>query len=315
MKHMLDGKQNSSYIKSMNKLPLDKRVQILSMLCEGSSMRSISRITGVSINTVSKMLVDAGNACAAFHDAAVRNVKAERIQADEVWSFCYAKQKNVAKAKAAPEEAGDVWTWTALDADSKMIVSYLAGGRDAEYASAFMTDLAGRLANRVQLTTDGHKAYLEAVEGAFGGDVDYAMLVKIYGEPQGTKQERRYSPGECCGTRKDVIEGEPVKKDISTSYVERSNLSLRMHNRRFTRLTNAFSKKFENHVHMISLYTVYYNFVRIHKSLKMTPAMAAGVTDELLEMEDIVKLIDKAAPKPGRPKTYKKRAQPEENSN
>lgn len=297
----------SSHIKGMNKLPAKDRAQILAMLCEGTSMRAISRMTGVSINTVSKLLVDAGNACAAFHDAAVRNVKAERIQADEVWSFCYAKQKNVAKAKAAPEEAGDVWTWTALDADSKMIVSYLVGGRDADYASAFMTDLAGRLANRVQLTTDGHKAYLEAVEGAFGGDVDYAMLVKIYGEPQGTKQERRYSPGECCGTRKDVIEGEPVKKDISTSYVERSNLSLRMHNRRFTRLTNAFSKKFENHVHMISLYTVYYNFVRIHKSLKMTPAMAAGVTDELLEMEDIVKLIDKAAPKPGRPKTYKRR--------
>ena len=308
MKQMLDVKQNSSYIMGMNKLPLHKRVQILSMLCEGSSMRSISRVTGVSINTVSKLLVDAGNACVAFHDAAVRNVKAERIQADEVWSFCYAKQKNVSKAKAAPEEAGDVWTWTAIDADSKLIVSYLAGGRDAEYASAFMTDLAGRLANRVQLTTDGHAAYLEAVEGAFGGDVDYAMLVKIYGEPKGTKQERRYSPGECCGTRKDVIEGEPEKKDISTSYVERSNLSLRMHNRRFTRLTNAFSKKFENHVHMISLYTVYYNFVRIHKSLKMTPAMAAGVTDELLEMEDIVKLIDKAAPKPGRPKTYKKKA-------
>ena len=295
----------------MNKLPAKDRAQILAMLCEGTSMRAISRMTGVSINTVSKLLVDAGNACAAFHDGVVRNVKSERIQADEVWSFCYAKQKNVATAKAAPEEAGDVWTWTALDADSKMIVSYLVGGRDADYASAFMNDLAGRLAGRVQLTTDGHRAYLEAVEGAFGGDVDYAMLVKLYGEPTGKSAERRYSPGECCGTRKDVIEGEPVKKDISTSYVERSNLSLRMHNRRFTRLTNAFSKKFENHVHMISLYTVFYNFVRIHKSLKVTPAMAAGVTDELLEMEDIVKLIDDAAPKPGRPKTYKKK----ENSN
>lgn len=271
-------------------------------------MRSISRVTGVSINTVSKMLVDAGNACAALHDAAVRNVEAKRIQADEVWSFCYAKQKNVAKAKAAPEEAGDVWTWTAIDADSKLIVSYLVGGRDASYADAFVGDLAGRLANRVRLTTDGHKTYLEAVEGAFGADVDYAMLVKIYGEPQGAKQERRYSPGECCGTRKEIIEGEPETKDISTSYVERSNLSLRMHNRRFTRLTNAFSKKFENHVHMVSLYTVFYNFVRIHKTLKMSPAMAAGVTDELLEMEDIVKLIDKAAPKPGRPKAYKKRS-------
>ena len=304
---MLDAKQKSSYIVGMNKLPVKTRAQILNMLCEGSSMRSISRVTGVSINTVSKLLVDAGNACAAFHDRAVRDVNAVRIEADEVWSFCYAKAKNVAAAKSAPEEAGDVWTWTALDADSKMIVSYLVGGRDADYAGAFMNDLASRLANRVQLTTDGHRAYLEAVEGAFGGDVDYAMLVKLYGEPKGKQQERRYSPGECCGTRKDVIEGEPDKAKISTSYVERSNLSLRMHNRRFTRLTNAFSKKFENHVHMISLYTVFYNFVRIHKTLKCSPAMAAGVTDELLEMEDIVKLIDKAAPKPGRPKTYKKK--------
>lgn len=304
---MLDAKQIISYIMSMNKLPVKTRAQILNMLCEGSSMRSISRVTGVSINTVSKLLVDAGNACAAFHDSVVRDVKAERIEADEVWSFCYAKAKNVAKAKAAPEEAGDVWTWTALDADSKMIVSYMVGGRDADYASAFMNDLASRLANRVQLTTDGHAAYLQAVEGAFGGDVDYAMLVKIYGEPKGAKQERRYSPGECCGIRKDVIEGEPDKKKISTSYVERSNLSLRMHNRRFTRLTNAFSKKFENHVHMVSFYTVFYNFVRIHKTLKVTPAMAAGVTDELLEMEDIVKLVDAAAPKPGRPKAYKKK--------
>lgn len=304
---MLDTKHISSHIMGMNKLPVKNRAQILAMLCEGTSMRAISRMTGVSINTASKLLVDAGNACAAFHDGVVRNVKSECIQADEVWSFCYAKQKNVATAKAAPEEAGDVWTWTALDADTKMIVSYLVGGRDADYASAFMNDLASRLAGRVQLTTDGHRAYLEAVEGAFGGDVDYAMLVKLYGEPTGKSAERRYSPGECCGTRKEVIEGEPVKKDISTSYVERSNLSLRMHNRRFTRLTNAFSKKFENHVHMVSLYAVFYNFVRIHKSLKVSPAMAAGVTDELLEMEDIVKLIDKAAPKPGRPKTYKKR--------
>ena len=297
----------------MNKLPLDKRVQILSMLCEGSSMRSISRVAGVSINTVSKLLVDAGNACAAFHDAAVRDVKAKRIQCDEIWSFTYAKQKNVKNAKAAPSEAGDTWTWTALDSDSKMIVSYLVGGRDSEHAAAFMDDLAGRLATRVQLTTDGHKAYLEAVEGAFGADVDYAMLVKLYGEPIGKSAERRYSPGDCRGTRKEVVEGEPDKAKISTSHVERQNLSMRMHMRRFTRLTNAFSKKFENHVHMVSLYTVFYNFVRIHKSLKMSPAMAAGVANELLEMEDIVKMIDKAAPKPGRPKTYRKRVQYEGN--
>jgi IS1 family transposase len=291
----------------MNKAPLKVRVQILQMLCEGSSMRSISRVTGVSINTVSKLLVDAGNACAAFHDGVVRGVKAKEIQADEVWSFTCAKAKNVPTAKSVPEEAGDTWTWTAIDADSKLIVSYLVGGHDADYASAFMNDLASRLANRVRLTTDGHRANLEVVEGAFGADVDYAQLVKLYGEPKGEAQERYYSPGECCGTRKDVIEGDPDKKKISTTYVERSNLSLRMHNRRFTRLTNAFSKKFENHVHMVSLYTVYYNFVRIHKSLKVTPAMAAGVTDKLLEMEDIVKLINDVAPKPGRPKTYKKR--------
>lgn len=290
----------------MNKLPLQTRVMILNMLCEGSSMRSISRMTGVSINTVSKLLVDAGKACAAFHDETVRGVKAERVQCDEIWSFTYAKQKNVKEAKAAPEEAGDTWTWTALDSDSKLIISYLVGGRDSEYANAFMDDLAGRLANRVQLTTDGHKAYLEAVEGAFGADVDYAMLVKLYGEPKGKQHERRYSPGECCGTRKDVIEGEPDKAKVSTSHVERQNLSMRMHMRRFTRLTNGFSKKFENHLHMVSLYTVFYNFVRIHKTLKMSPAMAAGVTDELLEMADIVKIIDDCAPKPKRG-PYKKR--------
>lgn len=304
---MLDAKQKGSDIGAMNKLPMQTRVMILNMLCEGSSMRSISRMTGVSINTVSKLLVDAGKACAAFHDETVRGVTAERVQCDEIWSFTYAKQKNVADAKAAPEEAGDTWTWTALDSDSKLIVSYLVGGRDSEYANAFMDDLAGRLANRVQLTTDGHKAYLEAVEGAFGADVDYAMLVKLYGEPKGKQHERRYSPGECCGTRKDVIEGEPDKAKVSTSHVERQNLSMRMHMRRFTRLTNGFSKKFENHLHMVSLYTVFYNFVRIHKTLKMSPAMAAGITDEPLEMEDIVKLIDAAAPKPKRG-PYKKRA-------
>lgn len=270
-------------------------------------MRSITRMTGVSINTVSKLLIDAGRACAAFHDETVRGVKAERVQCDEIWSFTYAKAKNVAMAKSAPEEAGDSWTWTALDADSKLIVSYLVGGRDASYAGAFMDDLKDRLATKVQLTTDGHKAYLEAVEGAFGADVDYAMLIKLYGEPKGKQHERRYSPGECCGIRKDVIEGEPDESKVLTSYVERQNLSMRMHMRRFTRLTNAFSKKFENHLHMVSLYTVFYNFCRIHKSLRVSPAMEAGLTDELLDFEDIVKLIDARAPKPGRPKTYKKK--------
>lgn len=276
----------------MNKLPLGTRVQILDMLCEGASMRAISRMTGVSLNTVAKLLIDAGLACAQFHHENVKGVKASRIQCDEIWSFCYAKAKNVAKAKAAPERAGDVWTWTALDRDSKMIVSYLVGGRDLEYATAFMDDLRTRLANRVQLTTDGHKAYLQAVEDAFGDDIDYAQLVKLYGE--GPRTEARYSPAVCIGARKERIAGNPNRADVSTSHVERSNLSMRMHMRRFTRLTNAHSKKFENHCHMVSLYTVFYNFVRVNSAVRMSPAMAAGVSSRLWEMADIVKLIDDA---------------------
>ena len=289
----------------MNKLPLAKRVQILSMLVEGSSMRSISRVVDVSINTVSGLLVDAGKACAEHHDRTVRNVASKRIQADEIWSFCYAKQKNVATAKAAPEDAGDVWTWTALDADSKLILSYLIGGRDAGYANEFMEDVASRLANRVQLTTDGLKAYLEAVDGAFGSDIDYAQLVKLYGptpSPAG-----RYSPAECTGIKKNRVEGNPDKKHVSTSYVERQNLTMRMSMRRFTRLTNAFSKKAENHVHMVALYTVWYNFVRMHKTLKCSPAMAAGISKTLWSMEDVVALIDARAAKPVRPAVYKTR--------
>ena len=293
-------------MRSMNKLPPAKRVQILQMLCEGSSMRSISRVADVSVNTIAKLLVDAGKACAAFHDEKVRGVKARRVQCDEIWSFTYAKQKNVATAKAAPEEAGDTWTWTALDADSKLIVAYLVGGRDAEYANAFMQDVADRMANRVQLTTDGLKAYLDAVDDAFGIDVDYAQLVKLYGEAP--EAQKRYSPAECVGTRKEAIVGRPDKKHVSTSYVERQNLTMRMHMRRFTRLTNGFSKKFENHMHMVALYTVWYNFVRIHKTLKVTPAMAAGLSPILWNMEDVAALIDAAAPKPGKRGPYKKRA-------
>lgn len=290
----------------MNKLPLAKRVQILSMLCEGSSMRSISRVADVSINTVSKLLVDAGKACATFHDETVRGVKSRRVQVDEIWSFTYAKAKNVATAKAAPAEAGDTWTWTALDADSKLIVSWLVGGRDSEYALAFMDDLASRLANRVQLTSDGHKAYLEAVEGAFGGDVDYAMLVKLYGAaPDSSKG--RYSPAECIGARKERIEGSPDPKHVSTSYAERQNLTMRMQIRRFTRLTNGFSKKFENHMHMVALYTVWYNFVKMHKTLRMTPAMSAGVSARLWSMEDVANLVEASAPKLGKRGPYKPR--------
>ena len=290
----------------MNKLPSAKRVQILSMLVEGVSMRSISRVAGVSINTVSKLLVDAGEACAAYHDETVRDVPSRRVQCDEIWSFCYAKAKNVARAKAAPPGAGDVWTWTALDADSKLIVSYAIGDRSGETAMEFMDDLRPRLANRVQLTTDGHKAYLEAVEGAFGGAVDFAQLVKLYGPAQGKGSEKRYSPAECTGIRKRKIEGNPDPADVSTSYVERQNLTMRMSMRRFTRLTNAFSKKLENHIHSLSLYFVHYNFVRVHKSLRISPAMAAGLSDTLHDMEWIVGLIEARAPKPKRPTTYQK---------
>ena len=293
-------------MRSMNKLPSEKRVQILSMLVEGSSMRSISRVVGVSINTVTKMLVDAGEACGAYHDATVRDVKAARVQCDEIWTFCYAKQRNVATAKAAPLDAGDVWTWTALDADSKLIVSYLVGGRDSEYANEFMDDVASRLANRVQLTTDGHKAYLEAVDDAFAGDVDFAQLVKMYGPaPDSTKG--RYSPAECTGVRKRRVAGNPDIGDVSTSYVERQNLTMRMSMRRFTRLTNAFSKKIDNHIHMLSLYFVYYNFCRQHKALGgISPAMEAGLSDTLRDMEWIIELIDARAPKPGPRGSYKK---------
>jgi IS1 family transposase len=304
---MLDAKHKISDNRGMNKLPLQTRAQILNLLCEGSSMRAISRVTGVSINTVTKLLIDAGLACAAFHDENVHGVKARRIQCDEIWSFCYAKQKNVATAKATPMWAGDVWTWTALDSDSKMIVSYLVGGRDGEYAMAFMDDLRGRLANRVQLTTDGHKAYLNAVEEAFGDDIDYGMLVKLYGE--GPRTEARYSPAECIGARKEIVTGKPDNKHVSTSHVERSNLSMRMHMRRYTRLTNGHSKKFEHHCHMVALYTVWYNYARINSAVKMAPAMAAGVSSRLWEMSDIVALIDAREEAPKRPATYRKRGE------
>lgn len=270
-------------------------------------MRSISRIADVSINTVAKLLVEAGEAALAIHDEHVRNVKASRIQCDEIWSFCYAKAKNVATAKAAPDGSGDVWTWTAIDADSKLMVSYFVGDRGAESAMILMDDLRARLANRVQLTTDGHKPYLEAVEGAFGDDIDYAMLVKLYGSVGGKSAEVRYSPAECTGILKRRVTGSPDPKAVSTSHVERMNLSIRMQNRRFTRLTNAFSKKLDNHIHALALYFAFYNFCRIHKSLKITPAMAAGITDRLWSLEDIVAKIDETAPAPKPRGPYRKR--------
>ena len=273
----------------MNKLPLETRVQILSMLCEGSSMRSVSRITGVSINTVSKLLIDAGLACAAFHDKTVRGVSAKSIQADEIWSFSYAKNKNVKFAKAAPEGAGDVWTWTAIEADSKLIVSWHVGDRSQHTGISFMGDLKARLANRVQLTTDGHKAYLKAVKEV-DFDADYAMLNKIFATDYAGAG--RYSPPICIGTVKQAIMGNPDPALINTSFVERQNLTMRMSMRRFTRLTNAFSKKFENHCHALALYFVFYNFCRVHKTLGATPAMVAGLVDKVLKMTDVIALID-----------------------
>lgn len=292
----------------MNKLTTSERAQILHLLCEGSSIRAVTRITGVSKNTVTKLLIDAGKACMAYHDERVRDVPAKRVQVDEIWSFTYAKQKNVATAKAAPADAGDTWTWTAIDADNKLIVSYFVGGRDSECAMWFIDDLRSRLAGRVQLTSDGHKAYLEAVEGAFGADVDYAMLVKLYGTaPEAAKG--RYSPAECIGARKERIEGNPDPKHVSTSYAERNNLTMRMHMRRFTRLTNAFSKKVENHAYAVALHMMYYNFVRIHSKLRTSPAMAAKVTDKLWEIGDIVALVEAMeAEKPRARGPYKKRA-------
>jgi IS1 family transposase len=291
----------------MNKLSADERAKVLQLLCEGMPIRAITRVTGVHKVTVARLMNDAGRAVADYQDAALRNLKTKRVQVDEIWSFTYAKQRNVPTAKAAPEGAGDTWTWTAIDADSKLVMSWMVGGRDGDYAMAFMDDVAKRLVNRVQLTSDGHKSYLEAVEGAFGGDVDYAMLVKLYGVTPGPAG--RYSPAECTGIRKTAIEGKPDMKHVSTSYVERQNLTMRMHMRRFTRLTNGFSKKVEAHANAVALHFAYYNFVRIHKTLRMTPAMAAGVTDRLWEMADLVAIVE-AAEAPVKPRgPYKKRTE------
>jgi IS1 family transposase len=276
----------------MNKLPNEKRAQVLQMMAEGISLRAITRLTGISRTTLQKLLEDAGQAFSEYQDRVLMNLPCKRVQVDEAWSFCYAKQKNVPTAKKAPEGAGDIWTWVGLDADSKLAVSWHVGDRDSEAAEIFINDLAKRLSNRVQLTSDGHKPYLQAIEGAFGADIDYAMLVKTYGaSPESTKG--RYSPAECTGAIKTPIEGKPDPKHISTSFVERQNRSMRMGNRRMTRLTDAFSKKAENHVHMMAIYFMHYNFVRIHQTLKVTPAMAAGVTARLWEMFDMVEVLEK----------------------
>lgn len=294
----------------MNKLPTETRVRILGMMVEGMSMRAIARLTGASKNTVVKFLRDAGEACARYQDEHLRGLTCKRIQVDEIWSFVGMKQKNVPAERKGEFGVGDVWTWTAIDADTKLAVSWLLGDRSADTAKLFMVDLAGRLQNRVQLTSDGHKPYLEAVEDAFGADVDYAMLVKLYGgsgEGEAGSAQRKYSPAECTGCKRAVVTGAPDPDHVSTSYAERANLTMRMGMRRFTRLTNAFSKDAENHAHSIAIHFMHYNFVRIHQTLRVTPAMAAGVTDRLWELNDVVAMIDAAAPKTGKRGSYKKR--------
>lgn len=292
---MLDRLSILYYLCYMNRLSIEKRVQIITLLVEGCSIRSTCRIADVSKNTVSKLLIEVGRACEKFHDETVKGIKAERVQADEIWSFVYAKDKNASDEMKAAGTAGDVWTWTAIDANSKLIVSWHVGNRDAESAHIFMNDVASRLSHKVQLTTDGLHAYLEAVDDAFALDIDYAQLVKIYGSSEGNSNEKRYSPARYTSSKKKIVSGEPNEKFISTSYVERQNLTMRMHMRRFTRLTNAFSKKIENHCHAIALHFVYYNFVKIHSSLRVPPAMQAGLIKRLMSIEDIVRLTDKKA--------------------
>ena len=291
----------------MNKLSISKRAQIFSMLVEGLAMRSVSRITGAAFMTVLRLLVDSGEACAAHHDETIVGVQPSRVQWGEIWASCYAKQKNVAKAKSAPVGGGDVWTWTTLDRDTKLLIAYEVGDRSGATAKELIADLCNPLASRVQLTTDGHKVYLDTVDNALGIDVDYAQLIKNYGNEPGNASQVRYSPGECIGIEKRPVTGRPVEAHISTSHVERQNHNMRTGMRRFTRLTNAFSKKMANHMAMVALYTTYYNFVRVHQSLRMTPAMASGLSAELRDIEWIVSLIDARAEKLNRPKTYRKR--------
>jgi IS1 family transposase len=274
----------------MNRLSTEDRVRIIAALVEGNSIRAVSRMTGASKNTIVKLLMDAGSACAVYQDRMLQNLKLKRIQVDEIWSFIAAKDKNVPENKKGQFGVGSVWTWTALDADTKLVASWMVGPRDGAAATEFMQDLAGRLATRVQLTSDGLKLYVNAVEDAFGSNIDYGMLIKIYGEDM--SEEKRYSPAECIGCKRETVTGNPDKKHISTSYVERQNLTMRMHMRRFTRLTNAFSKKLENHIAAISLHFMYYNFCRTHQTLRMTPAMAAGVVSSPMEVVDIVRILD-----------------------
>jgi IS1 family transposase len=273
----------------MNRLSTTQRVSVVKALVEGCSIRSTVRMTGVSKNTISKLLLQLGAACTRYQDATLRNLPCRRLQCDEIWSFVGGKDKNLTDEQKHGG-LGSIWTWTAIDADTKLIASWLVGSRDADSAYEFMIDVASRLRSRVQLTTDGHKPYLQAVEAAFHADVDYATLQKIYGADQGG--EKRYSPAVCLGCDVKEISGSPDPKHISTSYVERQNLTMRMSMRRFTRLTNAFSKKVENHAAAIALYFMWHNFGRVHQKLRVTPAMEAGIADHVWSVEEIVQLLD-----------------------
>ena len=284
-------RERSRIMSYMNKLSTAERTQIIRCLVEGNSINSTCRITGRSKHTVLNLLVDIGEACAKYHDEHVRGLTCKRVQVDELWGYCHCKQKNVPVEKRGQFGVGDVWTWTAVDADSKLIVSYLAGLRDGGYATEFVRDIASRLTNRIQLTSDGHRAYLDAVEDAFGGDIDYAQLIKIYGAT--APGEARYSPAACTGIKLNPITGNPEEKHISTSFVERQNLTMRMAMRRFTRLTNGFSKKIENMMHAVALNFMHYNFCRIHQTIRVTPAMEAGLTDHVWELEELVELMER----------------------
>lgn len=269
----------------MNRLSREKQSQVVAALVEGNSINATVRMTGVAKHTILKLVADLGSACAEYQNAAFQNLKCKRIQCDEIWQFCYAKEKNVPADKKGKFGYGDVWTWVAIDADTKLVPAFMLGNRDARSARMFIEDLAGRLSHRIQLTTDGLRAYLDAVEGAFGAEIDYAQLIKIYGA---TQEETRYSPAECIGQESKVIQGKPDIKHVSTSFVERQNLTMRMSMRRFTRLTNGFSKKIENHAYAVAIHYMHYNFCRIHKSLRVTPAMEAGLTGHAWTIEEML---------------------------
>lgn len=275
----------------MNKLSNQERARVVAALVEGASINSTVRMTGISKPTILKLLADLGKACKKYQDEKLRNLKCKRVQCDEIWSFCFAKDKNVPEKLRGKFGFGSVWTWTALCADTKLMVNWLVGNRDGKTACTFIDDLASRLGSRVQLSTDGHKPYLEAVEGAFGSEIDYAMVIKMYNNAP-TGNETRYSPAQCCGIAKARITGQPDLTHASTSYAERMNLQIRMGMRRFTRLTNAHSKKIENHRHALAIYFVYYNFARIHSTLRVTPAMEAGISNHVWSIEEIVELLN-----------------------